>query len=308
MITTFGGGVGAGKFLEGLYSENSKMELNIVVNTADDINVYDVRVSPDVDSILYWLSGRVDRRKGWGLKGDTFNHLEKRDSDNSWFNLGDEDFLENQKKKKLLDSGVSLENIINRQRKRLGINNANVFPMTNDNVETFITSKGKKIHFQEYLIKFGMKPKIDKVTFKNIRKSKPSKEILSKISNSQLIIFCPSNPIISIEPILSVPGIRKAVKKSDALKVAISPILGTKAFKGPVLDFMKAKGLPASVLGVSYFYKDLVDYLMLDSEDRRYEKQIQSLGIIPIFKNIKMTKKIISTNMAKAILGLIENE
>lgn len=304
MITTFGGGVGAGKFLEGLYSQNYLKELNIIVNTADDIDIYDVRVSPDVDSILYWLSGKVDRKKGWGIKGDTFNHLNKRNSNDSWFNLGDLDLAENLKKKLLISKGLNLQQVVDKQRKRLKIKNANIFPMCNEEVETFITTRRKKIHFQEYLIKYKMKPRIEKVTFKNIKKSNPSKGILEKIKRSKLIIFCPSNPIISIGPILSVPGIRKAVKESRAIKVAISPIVGDKAFKGPVLNFMKAKSLSPSVLGVASFYKDLVDYLMIDNEDKKYENKIRSLGLVPIFKDIRMIKKTVSINMAKSILEL----
>ena len=304
MITTFGGGVGAGKFLEGLYSQNYPKELNIIVNTADDIDIYDVRVSPDVDSILYWLSGKVDRKKGWGIKGDTFDHLNKRNSNDSWFNLGDLDLAENLKKKLLISKGLNLQQVVEKQRKRLKIKNANIFPMCNEEVETFITTRTKKIHFQEYLIKYKMKPRIEKVTFKNIKKSNPSKGILEKIKRSKLIIFCPSNPIISIGPILSVPGIRKAVKESKAIKVAISPLVGDKAFKGPVLNFMKAKSLSPSVLGVASFYKDLVDYLMIDNEDKKYENKIRSLGLIPIFKDIRMIKKTVSINMAKSILEL----
>ena len=304
MITTFGGGVGAGKFLEGLYSQNYLKELNIIVNTADDIDIYDVRVSPDVDSILYWLSGKVDRKKGWGIKGDTFNHLNKRNSNDSWFNLGDLDLAENLKKKLLIGKGLNLQQVVDKQRKRLKIKNANIFPMCNEEVETFITTRRNKIHFQEYLIKYKMKPRIEKVTFKNIKKSNPSKGILEKIKRSKLIIFCPSNPIISIGPILSVPGIRKAVKESRAIKVAISPIVGDKAFKGPVLNFMKAKSLSPSVLGVASFYKDLVDYLMIDNEDKKYENKIRSLGLVPIFKDIRMNKKTVSINMAKSILEL----
>ncbi|NSX01095.1 2-phospho-L-lactate transferase [bacterium] len=304
MITTFGGGVGAGKFLEGLYSQNYLKELNIIVNTADDIDIYDVRVSPDVDSILYWLSGKVDRKKGWGIKGDTFNHLNKRNSNDSWFNLGDLDLAENLKKKLLISKGLNLQQVVDKQRKRLKIKNANIFPMCNEEVETFITTRRNKIHFQEYLIKYKMKPRIEKVTFKNIKKSNPSKGILEKIKRSKLIIFCPSNPIISIGPILSVPGIRKAVKESRAIKVAISPIVGDKAFKGPVLNFMKAKSLSPSVLGVASFYKDLVDYLMIDNEDKKYENKIRSLGLVPIFKDIRMIKKTVSINMAKSILEL----
>ena len=304
MITTFGGGVGAGKFLEGLYSQNYLKELNIIVNTADDIDIYDVRVSPDIDSILYWLSGKVDRKKGWGIKGDTFNHLNKSNSNDSWFNLGDLDLAENLKKKLLISKGLNLQEVVEKQRKKLKIKNANIFPMCNEEVETFITTRRKKIHFQEYLIKYKMKSKIEKVTFKNIKKSNPSKGILEKIKRSKFIIFCPSNPIISIGPILSVPGIRKAVKESRAIKVAISPIVGDKAFKGPVLNFMKAKSLSASVLGVASFYKDLVDYLMIDNEDKKYENKIRSLGLVPIFKDIRMIKKTVSINMAKSILEL----
>jgi len=173
-------------------------------------------------------------------------------------------------------------------------------------VETFVGTRRKKIHFQEYLIKYKMKPKIDSVTFKNIRKSHPSKGVIEKINKSKLIIFCPSNPIISIGPILSVPGIRKAVKDSRAIKVAISPIVGDKAFKGPVLNFMKAKGFLPSVLGVASFYKDLVDYLMIDNKDKEYEKKIKLLGIVPIFKDIRMTKREVSIRMAKSILELID--
>jgi len=304
MITTFGGGVGAGKFLEGLYSQNSKKELNIIVNTADDINIYDVRVSPDVDSILYWLSGKVDRTKGWGIKGDTFNHLKNRKTNDSWFNLGDQDLAENLKKKLLINKGSSLQEVVDYQRKKLKISRANIFPMTNQEVETFITTKKKKIHFQEYLIKYKMKPKIEKVIFQNIRKSRPSDGIIDKINKSKFIIFCPSNPIISIGPILSVPGIRTAIKNSKAIKIAISPIVGGRAFKGPVLDFMKAKGLEPSVVGVALFYKDLVDYFMVDNEDKKYENKIKSLGVVPIFKNIRMTKKLVSVNMSKSILEL----
>ncbi|MBT3475732.1 2-phospho-L-lactate transferase [bacterium] len=306
MITTFGGGVGAGKFLEGLYSQDYLEELNIIVNTADDIDIYDVRVSPDIDSILYWLSGKVDRRKGWGIKGDTFNHLNERKNNDSWFNLGDLDLAENLRKKHFMSKGLTLQEVVNKQRKKLKIKKAKIFPMCNEEVETFVGTRRKKIHFQEYLIKYKMKPKIDSVTFKNIRKSHPSKGVIEKINKSKLIIFCPSNPIISIGPILSVPGIRKAVKDSRAIKVAISPIVGDKAFKGPVLNFMKAKGFLPSVLGVASFYKDLVDYLMIDNKDKEYEKKIKLLGIVPIFKDIRMTKREVSIRMAKSILELID--
>ncbi|NSW88511.1 2-phospho-L-lactate transferase [bacterium] len=308
MITTFGGGVGAGKFLEGLYSEVKNKQLNIIVNTADDIDIYGVRVSPDVDSILYWLSGMVDKKKGWGIKGDTFNHLKNKNPKDAWFNLGDKDLEENIRKMSFINQGHSLQEAIDKQRRKLRINKAKIFPMTNQNVETFIGTKNLRIHFQEYLIKYKMKPKIEKVVFKNIRKSFPANGIIKKIKESKLIIFCPSNPIISINPILSVPGIRKAVMNSKAIKVAISPIVGGKAFKGPVLSFMRAKNFSPSVSGVASFYKNIIDYMMLDTTDIRHVENIKSLKIKPIINNIKMSKKTVSIAMSKKILRLVNEK
>lgn len=306
MITTFGGGVGAGKFLEGLYSQIKNEDLNIIVNTADDIDIYGVRVSPDVDSILYWLSGIVDKKRGWGIKGDSFNHLLTKNSDDSWFNLGDKDLKENLKKMSFFKKGLSLEEVIDKQRKKLKIIKAKIYPMTNQKVETFIKTKKSKIHFQEYLIKYKMRPKIEGVTFRNIRKALPPKGIIKKIKNSKLIIFCPSNPIISVNPILSVPGVKDAVLASKAIKVAISPIVGRKAFKGPVLKFMKTKNLQASPYGIASFYKNIIDYMMLDDSDAKYIKKIESLKIAPILNNINMSNKTVSINMSKKILRLIE--
>jgi LPPG:FO 2-phospho-L-lactate transferase len=302
MITTLGGGVGAGKFLEGLYSEVNKETLNVIVNTADDFDIFNVRVSPDVDSVLHWLSGRINRKQGWGIRNDSFFHL--IGSDNSWFKLGDQDLEENIKKMNLIKRGLSLEEVIERQRKRLGIKKAKILPMTNDKVETYIFSEGKKIHFQEYLIKHKMRPKIERVFFSNIKKSKPPDSMLNLIAESRIIIFCPSNPIISIDPILAVPGVKSAIRKSKAIKVAISPIVSSKAFKGPVLKFMKFKNLKQSALGVAEFYTGLADYLMIDTLDSKLVSGISALGLKPIIKNIKMSNKSVSKGMARDILNI----
>ena len=305
MITTFGGGVGAGKFLQGLYGLMAKEDLNIVVNSADDINIFDVRVSPDIDSVLYWLSGRVDKKKGWGIKNDTFEFLKKQKQSESWFNLGDKDLKENLEKSLLIKKGITLQKVVDIQRKKLKITKARIFPMTNDIVETHIKIGEKEIHFQEYLIKLKMKPKVDKIIFRNIRKSKPANGLIDCILNSKLLIFCPSNPIISIDPILSVPGIQKAIKQSKGVKVAISPIVNQKAFKGPVLQLMKAKKLEPSVLGVVKFYREIVNYIMIDDLDKKHTDKIYSAGIIPLINDIKMVNIKVSESMAQSILNLI---
>ena len=306
MIITFGGGVGAGKFLEGLYKVTKKEDnLHIVVNTADDINIYGVRVSPDIDSVLHWLSGKVDKKKGWGIKGDTFNHIKKFEIEDSWFGLGDRDFKENEKKFSMMERGSTLQKVVDNQRKKLKITKARILPMTNQIVETYIKTKNREMHFQEYLIKFKMMPKVEKIIFKNIRKAKPSNNLIKSILKASLIIFCPSNPIISIDPILSVSGVKETIKKSRAIKVAISPIVDSKAFQGPVLKLMRTKGLEPSVVGVSKFYQGMADYMMIDNLDKKYAKKIFSMGMTPLIRDIRMTDLKISQSMAESIIDLV---
>ena len=308
MITTFGGGVGAGKFLDGLHTslKNNSLNLNIVVNTADDIDIFGVRVSPDIDSILYRLSGISDKNRGWGIKGDTYKFLNSQPKENRWFNLGDKDLERNLIKQALVDKGFSLQKVVEKQSKKLGIKKTKIIPMTNDIVETYIVSNGKKMHFQEFLIKYKMRPKVDKILFKNIKQSKPSVGLIEQILNSKILIFCPSNPIISINPILTVPGIKNAIVASNAMKIAISPIVNDKAFQGPVLKLMQVKKLKPSVVGVAEFYKGIVNYLMIDEFDKKYIGKISETGIKPIVRNIKMRNKTISKAMSKSILDLIE--
>ena len=162
-IITFGGGVGAGKFLRGLYNFRSEYILKFVVNTSDDIDIYDVRVSPDVDSVLYWISGIIDRERGWGIKEDTFKMV--RSDKSNWFNLGDRDFEYNKRKKLQLDSGITLSETINIRKDELKINNVEIFPMTNDKVETYLETDAGLLHIQEYLIKHKMSPGIKDIKF-----------------------------------------------------------------------------------------------------------------------------------------------
>ena len=231
--------------------------------------------------------------------------LKKQKKSESWFNLGDKDLKENLEKSLLIKGGMTLQEVVDIQRKKLKITKARIFPMTNDIVETHIKIGEKEIHFQEYLIKFKMRAKVEKIIFKNIKKSKPTVGLIDCILNSKLLIFCPSNPIVSIDPILSVPGIRKAVKKSKAIKVAISPIVDEKAFKGPVLQLMRVKKFEPSVLGVLKFYREIVNYIMIDNLDERHTDEIYSMGIVPLIKDIKMVNTNISEAMAESILNLI---
>jgi LPPG:FO 2-phospho-L-lactate transferase len=303
LVVTLGGGVGAGKFLEGLYEFKKEINLNLIINTSDDIDIYGVRVSPDVDTVIYWLSDNIDRKKGWGIKGDTLNLV--NESSSNWFNLGDLDFEYNKKKKVEIDKGMTLQENIKFRSKELGLSDVNILPMSNDKVETYILTSEGKMHFQKYLIKNKMLPEVLGIEFQNIANASPAHSLLELIKESDLIIFCPSNPLISIDPILEVKGIYDEIKMSDSKKVAISPIVNDKAFKGPILNLMKLKGLELSVLGVAEYYKTKADFLLIDNSDKHYEKRIKEFGLEPIVTNINMTSKDVSINISKIILDLL---
>ena len=302
-VVTLGGGVGAGKFLEGLYEFRKEIDLNLIINTSDDIDIYGVRVSPDVDTVIYWLSNNIDRKKGWGIKGDTLNLV--NESSSNWFNLGDLDYQYNKKKKVDMDKGMSLQENIKYRCKELGLSGVNILPMTNERVETHILTSEGKMHFQEYLIRNRMLPTVLGIEFENIVNAKPADTLLEIIRESDLVIYCPSNPLISIDPILEVKGIYDEIKMSDSKKVAISPIVNDKAFKGPILNLMKLKGLELSVLGVAEYYKTKADFLLIDNSDKHYEKRIKEFGLEPIITNINMTSKDVSFNISKIILDLL---
>lgn len=302
-VVTLGGGVGAGKFLEGLYEFKNEIDLNLIINTSDDIDIYGVRVSPDVDTVIYWLSDNIDRKKGWGIKGDTLNLV--NESSSNWFNLGDLDYQYNKKKKVDMDKGMTLQENIKFRCKELGLFDVTILPMTNDKVETYILTSEGKMHFQKYLIKNKMLPKVLGIEFQNIANASPAHSLLDLVKESDLIIYCPSNPLISIDPILEVKGIYDEIKMSDSKKVAISPIVNDKAFKGPILNLMKLKGLELSVLGVAEYYKTKADFLLIDNSDKHYVKRIKEFGLEPIITNINMTSKDVSINISKIILDLL---
>jgi LPPG:FO 2-phospho-L-lactate transferase len=302
-VVTLGGGVGAGKFLEGLYEFKNEINLNLIINTSDDIDIYGVRVSPDVDTVIYWLSNNIDRKKGWGIKGDTLNLV--NESSSNWFNLGDLDYQYNKKKKVDMDKGMTLQENIKFRCKELGLSDVTILPMTNDKVETYILTSEGKMHFQKYLIKNKMLPKVLGIEFQNIANASPAHSLLDLVKESDLIIYCPSNPFISIDPILEVKGIYDEIQTSDSKKVAISPIVNDKAFKGPILDLMKLKGLELSVLGVAEYYKTKADFLLIDNSDKHYERRIKEFGLEPIVTNINMTSKDVSINISKIILDLL---
>ncbi|GJM16779.1 MAG: LPPG--FO 2-phospho-L-lactate transferase [Thermodesulfobacteriota bacterium] len=308
MLTALGGGVGAAKFLEGLSNVIGNEQLNVIVNTGDDIKLGGLNISPDVDTIIYRLSGVVDRKKGWGLEGDTFNFLNslKRFGLETWFNIGDQDIATHIYRTHLKSKGFSATQIASRIAKAFGLaDNISVLPMTDHDVETWIQTNEGEMHFQEYLVKKKMKPEVCRVTVRDIDQASAAPGVVDSIENARAIIVCPSNPIISIGPILQVKGIRDALKKTKAQVIAISPLVGGVPLKGPADRLMRGLGLEVSSAQIARLYSEFLDTMVIDLEDAHENQAIVDLGLKTLVVDTVMSDKEKASILASSVLELI---
>ena len=308
MITALGGGVGAAKFLKGLTQFVPINELTLIINTADDINLYGFNISPDIDTVIYRLSGNIDTVKGWGLKDDSHNVLNSLSELGleTWFGLGDRDFATQVFKKELSGSGKSKTEITRLTASSFGLENLNILPMSDQSVETWIETTEGNMHFQEYYIKHRMKPEVKSIDFKGIEEATPSPGVLDSIKKSELIVICPSNPIISIGPILEVKGIRDEIANSHAKVIAVSPLIGGKPLKGPADKLMRGLGLEASSSEIANLYKDFLDVMVLDNSDSVEVEKINSIGIKTFVTDTIMTDDEKSKILSEKILEYLE--
>ena len=281
MIVSLAGGVGAARFLEGLVRVVPQSRVTIIGNVGDDTMFYGLHISPDLDIVTYTLAGLVDPLRGWGFKNDTF-HCQKmlqRFGYETWFNLGDRDLATHLYRTEQLRRGRKLSAVTSSIVSSFGLG-VTLLPSTNDTFQTYVSSRNRQMHFQEYMVKFQTKPKVSRVFFKGAASAKPAPRVLQSITEAGGIIISPSNPIVSIGAILAVKGIRTALRKTSARIVGISPIVGGKTVKGPADKLMKALGIECSAVGVAALYRDdFLDTLIIDRLDRKLAPQIRSLGI-----------------------------
>jgi LPPG:FO 2-phospho-L-lactate transferase len=280
MITALAGGVGAARFLTGLVKLVNEEDLSIIVNTGDDIELFGLHVSPDVDIVTYTLAGIVDEAKGWGIKGDTFQCLEalRRLNQEAWFAIGDRDLATHIFRTNLLKGGRKLSEVTAEVSRALGLKMA-ILPMTDDEFETRIVTRAGSLHFQEYLVKRGAKDEVLGVEFLGADDAKPAAGVIDAVMNAELVIACPSNPVVSIGTILAVKGVRDALKQTDAKKIAISPIVAGAPIKGPADKLLRGLGLGVSAYSVAKLYGDFLDTFILDTADSAEKEKIEKLGI-----------------------------
>lgn len=303
MITTLAGGVGAAKFLTGLVKLVKEEDLTIVVNTGDDIELYGLHISPDVDIVTYTLAGIVDEQKGWGIHGDTFRCLDaiKKLAGEAWFNLGDVDLATHMYRTELLKKGLKLAEVTALITKALGLN-VKILPMTNDKFETRILTKEGLIHFEEYFVKNGCRNEVLGVEFAGADKATPSLGVVESILDSGRIVVCPSNPVVSIGTILAVQGIREALRETDAHRIAVSPIVAGAPVKGPADKLLSALGFQVSAFSVAKLYADFLDVFVIDVADAGEKRRIEELGVEVKVTNTIMRSSDDKVSLAKAVL------
>ena len=289
------GGVGGAKLALGL-SQLLAHRLFVMANTSDDFIHLGLNISPDLDTVMYTLANLNNKELGWGLANESWqfmNALEQLNQPN-WFRLGDRDLATHITRTELLKQGNTLSQVTQRLTVALDIE-AHIFPMTDQVVSTFVRLEdGSALGFQEYFVKEQCQPKISGYFFEGIEKTKSSKQFISTLDNPNLaaIIICPSNPFVSIEPILSIPETADAIRQHPAPVIAVSPIIAGQAVKGPTAKMMQELGIPSSVLGVAEYYQqqhgDLIDCFIIDHKDQHLQPELESMGLSVLAVNTMM--------------------
>jgi LPPG:FO 2-phospho-L-lactate transferase len=291
MITALAGGVGAAKLLDGLARVMPPQDISVVVNTGDDINMYGLYISPDLDIVTYTLAGLVNPQMGWGFVNDTFYGLDslvRFYETERWFNLGDRDFATHVFRTDLLRQGYRLTEVASRIRQTLGVE-TNILPMTDLHTPTMINTDRGEMHFQEYLVKHRAHPEISGIRFDNIEQAQVTPEVTNAIMQAEAIVICPSNPIISIGPILAVPGMRDLLKQTPAPIIAVSSIVGGQSLKGPSDRMMRQANMAVTATEVARLYSDFLDAFILDEQDAALKEEIESLGLKTFVTNTVMS-------------------
>ncbi len=279
MIVVLAGGVGGAKMAQGLQAALPPGALTTIVNTADDFDLYGLRICPDLDTVMYTLAGIADPVNGWGVAGDTRNTLDAiaRYGEEPWFLLGDQDFATHVLRTERLRSGKSLSDVTGELAAALGVPGP-IVPMTDDRVATLIDTPAGRLEFQEYFVARRQSDDVLGVVFAGMDDARAHPGALAAIQEAEAIVIAPSNPIVSVGPILATPGIRAALDDADAPIVAVSPIVGGRALKGPAAQMLATLGHEVSALGVARLYADLVDGIVIDAVDRDLAADIEELG------------------------------
>jgi LPPG:FO 2-phospho-L-lactate transferase len=278
-IVALAGGVGGAKLSEGLQRVVGN-ELTVIVNTGDDFELHGLRITPDLDTVMYTLAGLGNAETGWGLAGDTYNNLEmiSQYGGEDWFRVGDRDLATHLMRTQMLRGGQTLTQATQNLAQALGVQ-ATLLPMADEQVMTIVNTNAGELAFQEYFVHRRWQPVLKSYRFHGIDRARVTPGITDAYRNAQAIIFCPSNPFVSIEPIVNVRGMRELIKRARVPKIAVSPIVGGAALKGPAAKMFQELGMEPSAYEVARLYQGLIDRFVLDRIDEEQARSIKDLGL-----------------------------
>ena len=304
-VLAFAGGVGGAKLALGLARVLPPDWLTVVVNTGDDETFHGLHVSPDLDTVMYTLAGLSNPETGWGLAGDSFQTLGmlRRYGVDTWFNLGDLDMATHLRRTQLLSEGFSLSDVTAELCRRLGIEHR-VAPMSDQAVRTVLNTDAGELAMQEYFVKHRSEPSVKDIRYVGADKASPSIALTDALAQARMVVLCPSNPFLSIGPMLAVPGVREGLESFSGVRVAVSPLVGEAAFRGPAAKIMAELGKTVSSAGVAQEYAGIVDYFLIDERDADQSPRIAALGMKPLRAPIMMDTEADKVTLAEYVLGL----
>jgi LPPG:FO 2-phospho-L-lactate transferase len=296
--------VGAAKFLRGLVRRIDPARLTVIVNTGDDEEFYGLHVSPDLDTVTYTLAGVVNRAQGWGLEQESFNALDAlaRFYGKPWFGLGDRDLATHLYRTEQMRKGAALDAITGSLGHAFNVKST-ILPMSNDRVCTFVKIRGRTaIPFQEYFVRNRARGAIERIELRGVDHARPAPGVFDALRSSDAVILAPSNPFVSLGPILAVKGVREALRKNRDRVAAISPIIGGHTVKGPADKMLRGLGLEVSALGVAGLYRDIVGTFVIDSTDRALAPKVEALGMRAIITDTIMSTPARAARLAGVVL------
>jgi LPPG:FO 2-phospho-L-lactate transferase len=305
-VLALAGGVGGAKLALGLARLLCPEQLTIVVNTGDDEEFHGLHVSPDLDTMLYTLAGISNPETGWGLAGESFNALEMlaRYGAETWFNLGDRDLATHVRRTQLLRQGSTLSQVTAEFCQRLGVGHS-IVPMSDAPVRTYLDTDKGHLAMQEYFVRHRTEPAVKSVRYRGAESAVPSPGLDRAMSGAGLAVLCPSNPLLSTGPILALPGVRRRLANlQNCLRVAVSPIVGGEAVRGPAARIMRELGHEATSLGIARMYADICDVLVIDVQDADLAPAIGELGLTAVVAPTIMNSEADKVALARLILEL----
>ncbi len=279
-FVVFAGGVGGAKLADGMTRSVDSASLTIIVNTADDFELYGLHISPDLDTVMYTLAGIANPETGWGIAGDTFQNFDmlQRYGVSPWFHIGDRDMATHLLRTQMLNDGATLYEATRTLAERLGVR-SRILPMTNDRVRTVVDTDEGLYAFQEYFVKLHWQPEVRGLIYEGAEEAEPLPDALRAIETADTIVIAPSNLYLSIDPILAIPGMRDALLNASAPIIAVTPIIGGEAVKGPAAKLMRELGSEASAATVARHYAEFLNGFVLDERDADLQSCIEALGV-----------------------------